>query len=843
MQYGIDHVGIISAFAKTDVGQSQYTLGSYENSDAMITAPLRMVKGHLPEKSGEIAMPEFMMQRLFGDADVGDTVSLKITDLDGNSENVDYVLSGIINNRLTRDDMEYRCYPDLSVEDWPLERPTPSIYVFKDDTAGYKKYYNYFTCMDERVYFDEAKSKELSEFYDVIGSKATAENTWKTSGSRKWAYSFSSDMKNSDVLKPEMTDNMKIINLITLLILVTATISMFSGVMSIMPQRIESLRTLRTIGMTKRKLLSMFLTEFFTFWLMGNALGILLGCGVHELVIAFQKLLGIAAYRGYTAEYAVNESTCSPFIMPLLLSLVIALVSLIIPIKCIITMKFYKTPSAKKLKRNVKDLRGAFSKITSNRLISVITAAAMIVAVFSTAFAYCYYTSSGKGKTYLALGMKNVSEQYYKVDDIDLKENNFDCAVTASIPGATFAGTLSVYDEDNGVTSAQLSSLEEQAETIAWGNYPPDVVCYKADEQFPSMLNDKKGVPYTGEEHYDELDAYNFFGINLVLLNENAMELCGANKDDIVMVSKNYNFPYKTGDEVPLYTSLCDNFGKVRIDTMKLFSAKITKQVSVNDLDENSIITNAFRSDYCIAMTAEKAEALGFYHPNYSSVFMRFGGKMSDKQIRKAVAENVKNTQIFTIGQLKHNAFLNTISSNANVVVLFILLFVLCIISVWNLLQMNIRNNMDKFITMHSIGLSFDKIKKMFVGKMIRITVISLIIGVIVSFAGQGFMKSRFNKYDTLFREYQVMKENYDFPRIITGLNENLEPGDQFYEMTNEMLELDKKYMLKKEMWVPNLIPPLAAVCSVILLSTWLFSLSAAKKIKKERMNEIDKSE
>ena len=238
MQYGIDHVGIISAFAKTDVGQSQYTLGSYENSDAMITAPLRMVKGHLPEKSGEIAMPEFMMQRLFGDADVGDTVSLKITDLDGNSENVDYVLSGIINNKNARWDNEYAGYANSTIEDRSLERPTPSIYVFKDDTAGYKKYYNYFTCMDDRAYFDEAKSKELLEFYDVIGSKAAAENTWKTSGIRKWAYSFSSDMKNGEVLKPEMTDNMKIINLITLLILVTATISMFSGVMSIMPQRI-----------------------------------------------------------------------------------------------------------------------------------------------------------------------------------------------------------------------------------------------------------------------------------------------------------------------------------------------------------------------------------------------------------------------------------------------------------------------------------------------------------------------------------------------------------------------------------------------------------------------------
>ena len=183
-------------------------------------------------------MPEFMMQRLFGDADVGDTVSLKITDLDGNSENVDYVLSGIINNKNARWDNEYAGYANSTIEDRSLERPTPSIYVFKDDTAGYKKYYNYFTCMDDRAYFDEAKSKELLEFYDVIGSKAAAENTWKTSGIRKWAYSFSSDMKNGEVLKPEMTDNMKIINLITLLILVTATISMFSGVMSIMPQRI-----------------------------------------------------------------------------------------------------------------------------------------------------------------------------------------------------------------------------------------------------------------------------------------------------------------------------------------------------------------------------------------------------------------------------------------------------------------------------------------------------------------------------------------------------------------------------------------------------------------------------
>ena len=66
-----------------------------------------------------------------------------------------------------------------------------------------------------------------------------------------------SDMENTSdgLLQTQKTDDIKIINLITILMMIVAAMSMFSGIISIIPQRIESLRLLRTIGLSKKKLI------------------------------------------------------------------------------------------------------------------------------------------------------------------------------------------------------------------------------------------------------------------------------------------------------------------------------------------------------------------------------------------------------------------------------------------------------------------------------------------------------------------------------------------------------------------------------------------------------------
>ena len=94
-------------------------------------------------------------------------------------------------------------------------------------------------------------------------------------------------------------------------------------------------------------LLKIFITEFIILWIIGNALGVALGCTVHELIISLQNMIGIPAYHGYFTEYIISQKTTSPFIMPLVLSLIIAAVSLIFPIKEINSMTYYKNNSAK----------------------------------------------------------------------------------------------------------------------------------------------------------------------------------------------------------------------------------------------------------------------------------------------------------------------------------------------------------------------------------------------------------------------------------------------------------------------------------------------------------------
>lgn len=835
-----EEIGVVSAIGTVETSDTKYTIGCYEDGNAEDLNHLAMLEGNLPTNKGEIAMPEFLLNRLYGSAQIGDEITFEFEDLDHNKTEVTYKLSGIIKGHTYRNDMEYTGRSDgITITAVDIEYPSPSVYIYRDDTEGFAKYYNYLLSVSDELYFSEEGNAEVNALFGKLWE--ISDNV--TSGSQFFILQTLAGklVPGQTRVEAATSDNIKVIHIITLLMVITATISMFSGVISIMPQRIESLRLLRSIGMSKRKLLSIFMTEFFVFWIMGNALGVAFGCGVHELLIALQKLLGIPAYRGYVTEYLIGQRTSSPFIMTIALSLVIAVISLIIPLKSIITMKFYKTPTAKKSRRKVGNLRSAFSKMTGNRPQSALICISMAIVIFSTAFGYCYYTQFGKGSTLFSIGKKDVADEYYKVGSVDIKEKDIDCAVTAAIPEVKYASSLAVYDSGYGISADELQPLGDSAELLSWGRYPPGVVAYDINEKAPGLLGNSL-VPLNEEGmFYDDLKGNNYYWVSLVLLNENMMKLCGADKDDVVMVSGNYNFPYEVGDTVPMFTCLSDDKGYLRPDTMKHFSTTVTKQISLKDVDEDSMLNYAFTGGFSIAMTAEKAESLGFYYPNYNTVMMRFHGKLSDKEMRKYVSSAVKDVQIVTIHQLKRNARMNILSSNANSVILFLLLFILCFISVYNLLQMNIKNNTEKFSVMHSVGLPLDKIKKMFVRSMMTTGVIAALCGILISLAGQGFLKAKYDEYYALLAKQNEMCGVTDFPdSMIVWELWALEKDDPIYDITEKMENLRDTFMLESEMWLPNLVIPLCVICAVILLSMWICSHSAVKKIKDERVREDD---
>jgi hypothetical protein len=197
----------------------------------------------------------------------------------------------------------------------------------------------------------------------------------------------------------------------------------------------------------------------------------------------------------------------SSFILPVLFSLAIILITLIIPVTKIIKMSFYETKKAKRSGIKVKSFNSAFSKITGTRLLSFITSISMIIVICSTIFGYCYYTQSGKGYSLLSIGNTDTEASYYTVNGIDMKDNKFDCNISVNIPTGN---EIAVYNKEYGINSKELSDLSKNANVLAWSFYPAYTVVYDENQEAPELLNScyvpfNEDWEYYNARHFNEL--------------------------------------------------------------------------------------------------------------------------------------------------------------------------------------------------------------------------------------------------------------------------------------------------------------------------------------------------
>lgn len=539
-----DEWGRVSAIGTITVTEDTYTVGCFEDNIAQKAYYLPIIEGSMPAK-GQIAFPQFLLRQIYGDKEIGDEITIKMTDLNGQIHDMTFELSGIISDDITRDDMEYiGAMKGITMIHNDEIYPSPSLYINKADTKEFNKYYNYiYAYDDEKMFNGNSESYEVVEELIDNASRLSSGNLSVNLMSMNNSYGTIDDRG----LTAKPSQNTRLIRYITMFMMLVAAISMFTGVMSIMPKRIESLQLLRSIGMSKRKLFGMFITEFFLIWLIGNVIGIGIGCGVHELVQLARKLMGIPSYRGYFAEFIVDQITSSPFVMPIIMSFIIAVISLIIPIVKIITMSFYQKPTVKKSRRKAKNLRRSFSKITSNRFMNILSALSIAMVITISMFGYCYYTNFGKSKTIMGIGNQNNAAEFYNVNGVNLKETELDFGVSASTP---LGNTIAVFDKEYGITTDNVSRFSEKGTSYAWGTYPPYAVIYEENDEKPPLIG-KKEVPLSPIwEHYDEFKDKIICDTQLIIVNENVLKRMGDySADDIIAVSKSSS-PYKKGTVV-----------------------------------------------------------------------------------------------------------------------------------------------------------------------------------------------------------------------------------------------------------------------------------------------------
>jgi hypothetical protein len=98
----------------------------------------------------------------------------------------------------------------------------------------------------------------------------------------------------------------------------------------------------------------------------GTACGIAAGCGIHEVLLSMQNALGQPKYRGYFAEWLVQQQTLSPLPTALLLSAAITAAAMVVPVWRVLHLRAVSSPARVQKSRRCGNSRSAvFSKMFS----------------------------------------------------------------------------------------------------------------------------------------------------------------------------------------------------------------------------------------------------------------------------------------------------------------------------------------------------------------------------------------------------------------------------------------------------------------------------------------------
>lgn len=322
--------------------------------------------------------------------------------------------------------------------------------------------------------------------------------------------------------------------------------------------------------------------------------------------------------------------------------------------------------------------------------------------------------------------------------------------------------------------------------------------------------------------------------------------------DDVLMLSKTQRFPINIGENINMFTSLCDENRNTDLSTVKEIVVPVTQTYCTGkimdsevDILKNCIALN-YRSEFAIAMTAEKAEKLGFYHAEYSSVFINFLLELSDEEIKNEV-RNIINRPIHitTISELREKARMHMISANLNAFILSMLLIILCVVSIINHVGMNIQNNLDTFYVMNMLGLPLKRIKYLFLKKLMKNILAASVIGSIAALLGQRFISSKYDEYIDMLEKQQILLNNGGYPEIIiflkkSGIDKN---NAELLKITDMIDKLHDKYFLAHEISEPNIWIPLLFICSFIIVIASIATIIQLRKLNIQEGDVNDKNQ
>ena len=427
---------------------------------------LTCIRGSYPKSDNEIAI-DVSVANTYGIAPYpGETMVLKSYDSSGEYlEEKEYVISGVF--RLSFEEVVGGWYrAPLTSEDYSWY-PMPAVFFSSSNIDSWK-------CTKETVFFRGNSAGErtlVNAVYNAIsdagqGCKGIEYNQRRSSG---YAYYIGLDQNrfygdSTENLGKAVSDGLFkkdfysaiLFPIISALVVITESVSLYMLSKNIITDRKEHYAILRCIGVSSKRIIANLLIEILGFGMLGADVGIALGYAAHLAMIkVFNSVLRLRMYDGIHVEKIIRQITPDPIVMALLVCGVALILSLIIPLyrlykmypaELLSTSDNMFVEKQKKHKQKTTRVKGGWIGLLNRRidLHDNSTMLVMVIMLSSLLFGYVFFRAFSEQATRDVRGYMDMLEidgnGYVTTRSPDLQNwgyivtNRHDAGITPSLP-------------------------------------------------------------------------------------------------------------------------------------------------------------------------------------------------------------------------------------------------------------------------------------------------------------------------------------------------------------------------------------------------------------------------
>lgn len=788
----VSMIGRTAICGKLGNDKTQYTYGTYIDDAAEDLEYVKLSSGRFPEKTGEAAVYDYVLEDMFFTVDpdsyVGKEVTFDSYDLDDtyllrtgrHVGQITFTITGVLCTDSRRDLKENRVdwESDLS------EVQMPTIYLWRDDCDLDENTFVYTAVSlygdDEITEQSESAMEEFAQdYYDKTG-------IWPRSGrSRSAAEDICNITLGNEKLNSEsyLSDSVQGILYFSVIAVILSAISLFGVMITVMSERQKSLDIVRDIGASRIKVAWIHILEWGILLVSGVICGGVVGITVYEVILEIQsRFLRLPKLRGYTVEWCVQQITENPFVI----SVVCATGTF--TLGYLLFYIYLHIKSRRLIRRDrVRSFGRIKSVVSGIPFANIMQMLSVALILFAAVMCYAFCSMDGKGKGYFHNDDLD-RDTYYTYGQLDMETSDVDICLYDQGSGITGGVLLT----DTGLTEDGRKSIADMNEVKSIESFSTndgfDIFYDRNDEDIPDGLwQAEVQFPEDTEEFYHADDRF-YFNVPAIWLDDNGMRKLdkyvkegsiGTHENGVACVEYEYDgmtaeSPYKIGDV--MHTMTVNGKGEYK-ETAEIVDAIIVIPETTKESDPilYAGLGRASQYGYAIVASQDTAVSIGMFKTCYDVTYISLSNRGDIDRVVSRFADILDSSmelRIRTIDECDKEYREAYISQYASTICLFFILLIMAAWGYWELVTMRYQNGRRNVAIMRALGMEKHSWNMTFIWHNIRNALVSCAVGAGMVYGMRWLLRYKYEQALNMFNwpETDLWNVDADVIKEVTRL-------------------------------------------------------------------------